>query len=278
MQKFDPEILKQKIEQLRNPKAFKSQQRDEKSSRIWRPKQDEPNLVRLIRYPFAEDVQDAAQQRFFHYGVAGKYTVMCLYKNKLGDCCPVCELATQLWNSKDPQDKELAKKMFASDRYISLLIDRADPKFIPKFYVHSKKIYDKILTYLCKPDFSEFFDELTGLDMEITSTKSERSMFAIPDFSFARKESRLAKTDIEIKEILNNIPKIEDVFKPMSEVEIRKIVDKWLDVSEDPKGKTIQGKKQGEEKDELKDDMQKIDKIFDNNDEQSLEQAFDSIK
>jgi len=274
---FDPKKLADKLEQLRNPKGFKEkqQQQPDKVSRTWKPKEDEPNYVRFIKYPHSTDEYNISQERWFHYGVAGKHSILCLYKNKLGDNCPVCKLARQLWLSNESGDKEMAKKLFPVQRFFLTLIDRSDPKPTPKFFAHSRKLYDKLITYMMQPDYINCFDELNGLDATITVVKSERNRYPAPDFVFARCESRLAKTDVEIKEILNNVPKLEEVCRPMSEEDVEKIINNWLKVPDDnSKGKTIQGKQEGRNKN----DVGKTEEIFSNDDEQSIEEAFSSIK
>lgn len=224
---IDKEKIRQKLEQLKNPRAS---QKSGENDGIWRPDPAKESIIRLIQYPHSED---PFFDIWYHYNVGGrKGGIMCLERNFEKEC-PVCELGRKLSKSAVPEDKELAKKMFPKQRFFAAMIDRASSSPTVKFWGFGKEIYTELLNNLIDNDFSNYLDPVQGLDAVVTVAKVEGKTFGSPKFKLKRKESRLAETDEQIKNIIQSIPKYENIFKPMNSVQVQKILDNWLAFGED---------------------------------------------
>ena len=70
---------------------------------------------------------DPFKEFHFHYNVGKQNGFLCPKRN-FGDDCPVCEFATKLFNQGDTESINMAKKLFARQRFFSPVIVRGEEK------------------------------------------------------------------------------------------------------------------------------------------------------
>src|SRR3990167_11336659 len=115
------------------------------------------------------------------------------------------------------QDWKVGKDLSAKQRFVAALVDRSDPELTPKFWEFNEKIYLELLQKLVDRDYRTYLDPLKGFDMTVTSQKIKDKKYADISFQFRPTQCRLADTDKKIKEIFQDLPKIETVYEMLTE-------------------------------------------------------------
>jgi len=91
------------------------------------------------------------------------------------------------------------------------------------WWSYSKTIYTDLLKHALNPDYGDFVNADSGLDITLTYTPKEKSptSFAKTELMFDRKESPLFKDKKKVKEVLATIKPFEDIFlkKEFSEID-----------------------------------------------------------
>jgi len=128
------------------------------------------NRIRIL--PPTKDYPDYEFKVFKHYniGLDNKESVVCP-KRTFGSRfkCAICEENAKLYKSKDKDDKELAKQLYASERNLANIIDLdedAEPKNV---YVMSYgyTIANDIVKKISDPDYGDITDIENGFNLNI---------------------------------------------------------------------------------------------------------------
>ena len=205
--KFDK--LQNELEKLNTPTSTSSFQDD----RFWKPELDKSgNGYAIIRFlPQAAD-EELPWGRLWNHafkGPGGWYIENSLTTINKKD--PVSEYNTELWNSGNESDKDIARKQKRVLKYyanIYVVSDAKHPENEGKvmLFRFGKKIFDKI-TEAMNPEFADEealnpFDLWKGADFKLKIRKVDgywnydKSEFAAP--------SQLLETDEELEEVWNN--------------------------------------------------------------------------
>lgn len=209
------ERLRKKLDELKNPKL--------KQRRTWSPPKDGSSAnIRLLAYPYSSDPQaEPFVELWFHYGVGGNFGILCPKHNPGGSGkCVICETVNDLYNSKDEDNANTAKRIRAQMRAYAVVVDRADSTLTPKFWGFSKTNYIKLMEYLQDDDYESPLDPLRGNDVVVSTVKAEGKSFPNVEVKMRPRTSALG-TEEEIKKVLANIPRIEEVFKPLTDKELQ---------------------------------------------------------
>ena len=204
--KFDK--LQNELEKLNTPTSTSSFQDD----RFWKPELDKSgNGYAIIRFlPQAAD-EELPWVRLWNHafkGPGGWYIENSLTTINKKD--PVSEYNTELWNSGNESDKDIARKQKRVLKYyanIYVVSDAKHPENEGKvmLFRFGKKIFDKI-TEAMNPEFADEealnpFDLWKGADFKLKIRKVDgywnydKSEFAAP--------SQLLETDEELEEVWN---------------------------------------------------------------------------
>jgi len=244
------------LEKLANKENYRKDGNNLPDNR-WFPSKSEISQIRMIADPKSDD---PFIELHFHYRVAGNKNILCLERN-FGKECPLCNEGRRLAKTGSKEDKELGKKLIPRQRFFSYMIDRKDEEPKVRLWGFGVLVYKKLLSALLDDDYCNFLDPLSGLDSTIELQVSEGKDYPDTIFNFKRKESRLAATDEEIKNILSSLPQVYDVFKPHTDVQIRKILEDWLSFGDETnEGTEISSKKP--EKSEEKELTQSVEDAF----------------
>lgn len=168
---------------------------------------------------------------YFHYGIGKATSIFCPKLNNDQEC-PICDWAEDM--RKD--NFELAKKLFATRRFFTPVVNRKEPKKV-YWWGYSKTICEEIIAKYEHKDYGDLlWNPESGLDMTIVSVPAEKSPTKRPQVKIAaidRKESPLGNPT-QIEELLNAIPKMpEDVYKMREVKEIKDLLTNWLNPPEE---------------------------------------------
>lgn len=262
---IDLERLQQKLEALKNPTSKNF------NPNIWKPKKElgAKSQVRMIEYPHGPD---PLIELWFHYNIGYGDPILCPKKN-FGKPCPLCEFGSNLWNSDDPQDKNLAKKLFASQRFYVPMIDREDDTLTPKFWGFGSTVYGKLIGLLLGARTKHMTDVEKGFDLVVSTSKAERQSYASAGFEIDDNDCPLAPTPERSIEVINAVKPIEEVFKPMTTSEIKSRLDDWLNAGDGSSLKDNDGESTREGKKEEKQEEKTEEKEQDN--AEDIEAEFD---
>ncbi len=206
-----------------------------KDDRFWKPEMDKSdNGYAVIRFLPAVEGEDTPWVRVFNHGFKGRggwFIENC--PTTIGKKCPLCEANSELWNSGDEADKDIARGRKRRLQYIANIMVVEDPKnpanegkvFLYKF---GKKIFDKIMESL-QPEFADEepvnpFDFWKGANFKLKIrkvagfTNYDKSEFASP--------SALHDDDEVLEKIWNQQHALaeftrEDQFKSYDELKTR---------------------------------------------------------
>lgn len=226
---FNKQRLMEKVEQLNNPKGFSSF-----SSHIWKPKpldkgqlEGAKSTIRVLDYPYSED---NFLDLWFHYGVGQGPGFLCP-KRTAGKDCPVCQFAYSLLKTGVESDKEAAKKLFATQRFYAVVVDMADPELTPKYWGFNKRTYLELVEYARNPDYEDFNDPKIGFDLNVWYYKTDaKKLYPNLKFQFRIKPTPIGD-DAKIQEVIGNVKRIDQIFKPLTQAEIKERLASFIDLS-----------------------------------------------
>jgi len=264
---IDPSLekrIKEKLENLEKGTYGYQNQNSSHKKLTWSPDKKAENVVRFISYPHDKDEEfiDA----WFHFAINGKH-LLCLERN-YGEDCPACSLGRSLAKTGNLDDKELGKKLFPKQRFYAALVDRNDAEPYVRYWGFNKNNYNFLLKKLIDPDYCNYLDIHEGLDATITVHQPEGQLYAVPQINgFKRKESPLAATDKEIKRLLSETPKFEEVYIPMSFKEMKDFLDNWISAGEFPSpeeknDEVVKGGNSSEQEKEKSEQLKELDASF----------------
>jgi len=204
--KFDK--LQDELEKLNTPTSTSSFQDD----RFWKPELDKSGngyaIIRFLPQPADEELPWVRLWNHAFKGPGGWYIENSLTTINKKD--PVSEYNTELWNSGNESDKDIARKQKRVLKYyanIYVVSDAKHPENEGKvmLFKFGKKIFDKI-TEAMNPEFADEealnpFDLWKGADFKLKIRKVDgywnydKSEFSAP--------SQLLETDEELEEVWN---------------------------------------------------------------------------
>lgn len=208
--------LKKMREKLANAKG---------SGKIWKPKEGTETKVRILPTPDG----DPFKEMHFHYNL-GKQSVLCPKRN-FDEHCPICEFASQMWNEGDEEEKNMAKKLFARQRYFSPIILRGEDNPSVKVWGYSSTVYEKLLKTVLNPEYGDVTDPETGTDFTITYERKGDKSFPDTDLQFSRKPSSLCGELGEEKcaELLDSLPDFDGLYERKSSAQVQEMLDAFID-------------------------------------------------
>ena len=212
------------IDLMKQKMAILSGKGDRKSH-FWRPNDGENN-IRII--PTSDG--DPFKERWFHYGV-GNQSFLCPKRN-FGDSCPVCDFGNKLWNEGTEESKQMAKGMFAKQRFFSPVLIRGEEAEGVKVWGYGKLAYQKLLGIVLDPDYGDITDPEDGNDLKLTYGKAAGASYPTTDIRPRPRKSALCDEaiggDERCAELLEAIPSFEEVFERKTTEEVQIILESHL--------------------------------------------------
>lgn len=227
---------------------------------LWKPEVGEyvirgmhwPTHLKLTRdgEPFVE--------RHFYYGI-GRRGI--LAPAQFGKEDPIADLRIQLFKSGNPDDKIIAKKLFARMRCYMPVVVKDGPKSDPDtvlVWSFGTQVYEKLLSYFLKDDIGDYLDPKEGFNLEVKISKKGGKQYFDTDVELARRPSALAESDAKIKELFDKVPDISSMWSERTTAQIQQDLDAWLnggEVSDNSEGTEKSNGKSENALDKLVDDV-----------------------
>lgn len=131
-------------------------------------KMETGNKYKIRFLPDPDEEGDPLKKVRMHYGVhPDKYSFVCPYE--FGEDCPFCEKASELFDKYEEEGnkeaQKMARKLNASKRFYSAIIDRSDEKL--KWYSYSKTVCQEIIDTIKDPEYGDVTDPAEGFDFKI---------------------------------------------------------------------------------------------------------------
>lgn len=238
------EIMKKRLEALKN--NSKPQSKEKKVDELFwiSPKLGEPEKHVRILSPNSED--PFCEVSLHRIGNNWPFMSLKALDSECDD--PIHEFVQMLWTdwrtAKENGDEATKKKiqedinsLKAKPNYYLTILVRGEEDKGPRMWMVSKTIYEKILEKYVHPDFGSLHDPKEGYDVIVKAIPTEKSIGGkkLPKetaVDFRIKQTPLAKTDKEIKEILSKCPDMMEEIKTRmlkSYEEVKEILNKHIE-------------------------------------------------
>lgn len=186
-------------------------------------KEGETVTVRILPTPDSLPFRDF----YFHYGIA-KQTILCPRRN-YGEDCAVCNFANELWDSKDEQQKTLAKDFFAKQRFFSAVLVRGEESKGPKVWGYSKTVGGDLMKLVVNPDYGDITDADNGTDLDLTLEKAPGVSYPSTRVTPKRKTSPIMPKKAEVAKVLEGVPDLMALYPRRTPAEVAALMDAHLD-------------------------------------------------
>lgn len=216
------DAIRRKVQELQTGRKTSNVQ-------LWKPKIGEYR-VRGIAWP-AQFTSEGIPlvERFFYYigdgpGMLAPY--------QFGKPDPINDFVRGLYQTNKPEDRLLAKKLKAKMRaYLPVVVKEgaeADPKRV-LVWSFGKTVHQKLLSYFLDADVGDWLDPVEGFDLNVKISNIEGRKFFSTDVDLARKPSKLASSQEEIKALMDSVPNIDEMYRQKSPQELETALHKWLE-------------------------------------------------
>lgn len=209
---------------------------------FWKPEKDSTTQIRIV--PVMDGSDDPFKQFHMHYNIGKAQAFLCPKRNYDEDC-PVCNLATELWESGDKDNRNQAKDFFAKQRYYSPILVRGKEAEGVKWYGYSKTVYEAFLKLVLNEDYGDITDPDSGFDLLLEYSQAAGKQY--PDTMITAKRLQsgicdtgkkddsgkkvmLAKKDCQ--KMLSEIPSIEELLDRKTSAEVKAILDAAMQLDE----------------------------------------------
>jgi len=214
---FDASAIRKKLAELSG--------KNNQKNLMWRPEEGKNYSVRIIALPGAVD-GSPFRELYFYYGIGNNPGILTL--KQFGKPDPVQELITQLRASGQQSGYELAKKLYPKMRAYAAVIVRGQEDEGVKLWAFGKTVYQSLLGYLVDPDYGDITDIKDGFDIRVTVEKAQGKQYADTTVTARRQPSKLSDDPSKVKQWLENLPNLDELYTPKSYDELLKILNDWM--------------------------------------------------
>ena len=196
-----------------------------RNKNIWKA---EPGVSNVRVVPSILNADDPFQHLWWHWNI-GKRGYLCLKKNKNEDC-PICNMASEMWNSDEEEDKEISKKMFANVRFYAPVVARGEEEEGVKWWGISQTTYDDLTNDETLDQVGDYTDVEEGRDVIVTvKTKKETGTdYGSIKAKIAYSTSPLSEDREIIENCLTVQPDLEKSYPYNTADELHKVLKAWL--------------------------------------------------
>ena len=149
------------------------------------------------------------------------------------ESCPFCRTGTKLWQGGEQgsEEQELAKKLFASDRYVfRILVRGKEDETDPEFYEVGPQIYKKFKSVILDGEYGNIVHPIEGRDFVIKKEGSGRQT-KYENSAPAANVSQMFESKDDIKKTLQKATEMNfnTLIKFKSADELKQAVKDFLD-------------------------------------------------
>jgi len=202
---------------------------------MWRPQEGEESTVRLMSFP--DNDGQPFKELWFYYNIGNNPGLLAPYQ--FGKPDPVQELINKLRDDGSKESYELAKKLYPKMRSYAPVIVRGEEDKGVRLWSFGKTVYQSLLNIMLDEDYGDITDPTDGRDVKVTCSKMPGRMWATTEVRPRGKQSVLNTDATQIKEWMDNIPSISDLYSVKTYEELEKIINDWLNGDDDDSVGTV---------------------------------------
>lgn len=224
--KLNLDAIKNKIATLHG----ENRTQNSSNVQLWKPDVGE-YVIRAMHWPAHLKLTNEGEpfvERWFYYNIARR-GILAPYQ--FGKEDPIHDLRLELFRTKKPEDKLIAKKLFPRMRcYTPIVVKKGDNADPDQTLVWSfgSTVYEKLLSYFVKEDIGDYLDPKEGFDLDIKISKKGGNQYYNTDIDLARRPSPLAESDEKIKALMDSIPDIRELWAEKTTAQVKADLDTWL--------------------------------------------------
>jgi hypothetical protein len=211
-------------------------------NQLWRPQEGEEAVVRLLAFSDNEDGLPFSE-RWFYYNIGSNPGLLAPYQ--FGNPDPIQELITKLRDEGTKESYELAKKLYPKTRFYAPVIVRGEEEKGVRVWSFGKTVYQSLLNVMLDEDYGDITDPTEGRDVKVMCTKQPGRMWATTEVRPRGKQSPLSPQKSQMKEWLDSIPDLENMYEAKSYDALAKIINDWLNDDTDEDDDTASGSSRG---------------------------------
>lgn len=221
---IDLEAIRKKVAQLSGGNKGGSGSK----TQLWKPESPKPGEVkeykiRILPWSDAKPGEPLKELWFYYLGDTSALSL-----KQFGEKDPIDELMTKLFKTKNPDDKNLAKKLFAKMRAYAPIIDRSDEEKGVQLWSVGKIVHQRLLSFFLNEEIGDYFDPITGFDVTVQFTRQQGKKFNDTAVDVARRPSKLHQDPEKVAAWMKSIPNPLDIYKKKSYEELEKMLNDWL--------------------------------------------------
>ncbi len=196
---------------------------------MWRPTEGEEQVVRLVA--FTDNDGNPFKERWFYYNIGNNPGL--LAPSQFGKPDPINELIQRLKDEGTKESYEMAKKLYPKMRCYAAVIVRGEEDQGVRLWAFGKTVYQNLLNVMLDPDYGDITDVSEGHDIKVLCSKAPGRQWATTEVRPRPKSSAAGKAS-QVKEWVDNIPDLDDVFTLKSYDELEGIINAWLNGDDSP--------------------------------------------
>jgi len=218
---IDFEAIKRKLERLSG--------NNRSQNVMWKPQPDEESQIRLLSFP--DNDGQPFKELMFYYNIPGQRGL--LAPSQFGERDPVQELINKLRDEGTKESYEMAKKLYPKMRVYAAVIVRGEEDKGVQLWGFGKLVYQKLLGIMVDEDYGDITDPKTGRDIKVVCTKPPGQQWAKTEILPRGRSTKLTDDSNQAKTWMTSMPDTGNIFKTKSYDELSKIINDWLNGSDE---------------------------------------------
>jgi len=213
------------LTKMRN-KLDKLEGKGRSQSVFWKP-QDGDQTIRILPMPDG----DPFREMWFHYNLGENRGFLSPKKN-FGEDDPLDAFVRKLFNDAGDDDIKMAKNLMARQRFFAPVLVRGEESKGIRIWGFGKLAYQQLLELVLNPEYGDITDVDEGTDLIIRYGKMSGKQFPETTITPRRRTSPLCDEMTggaeRCRELLDNIPQIENLFERKTPEEVGQMLEEWL--------------------------------------------------
>lgn len=217
---LDLDKLKERLKTLENKTS--------RQNLLWKPKPGD-QIIRLLPYQYNESyvMEPSFIELKFHYDALKRNYLSPL---TFGRPDPVYEFSKKLKETGSKEDWKLSRKLEPKMRTFAPIVVRGKEQEGVFFWGFGKTVYKELIGIITDPDWGNIADPRTGRDVLVNFKTAKQASGQYPETTIRVKPNQTSITDDEtlMENLLNDQPKITDVYSEPSYEELTNALKEWL--------------------------------------------------
>jgi len=207
---------------------------------FWSPKPGpKGNSIRILPNWNGEAFGDWYRETAYHrkLGTEAEKSAVCLLREG-HENCPVCSEVKKLYQTKNKEDAELAKKIKAQVRVLYNIVDLEEPDKGVVVWMSGVDVLEQLLAYYGNPKYGELSDPEKGRNITVYLTEGKNTKSGYNEYNVQPDPDR---TEIANPEWLGLMVDLDSMVKPISSDELEALL-KGLPPPEEKEEKPVSKK------------------------------------